>query len=102
MKILNTFEHTESGAAFFFVIAGILLIAQGIKWICFDKARVGGIVVLFFAAVQLFFATALFNAPPTIRYEATFDEKYPVSQLIEEYDIIEQRGDILIVEEKTK
>lgn len=101
MEILNTVEVSGKGVAFvLFLLAfaallyAIFMFQKG-NWIC-------GLIISALAIWLVVFTIINLVSPPRTRYEVSFDENYPVSELIENYEIVDQRGDILIVKEKDK
>lgn len=49
----------------------------------------------------IIFFVGLFTSNPISRYECTIDSNVSFVELYEKYDVIEQRGDIWVLEEKT-
>lgn len=101
MEILNTVEVSGKGAAFvlfllaFAAVLYAIFMFQDRNWIC-------GLIISALAIWLVVFAIGNLVSSPRTRYEVSFDENYPVSELIENYEIVDQRGDILIVKEKDK
>lgn len=99
MEILNTVQVSGKGAAFVLFLLALavalyaIFIFQDRNWICGLLISVLAIWIIACAIINLV-------RLPHTRYEVCFDKDYPVSELIENYEIIDQRGDILIVEEK--
>lgn len=101
MEILNIIQVSGNGLGFILLILTIAAVCY--TFTLFDN----GVVILGFATAVLSIILVVstivkFNAPPQTRYEVCFDGDYTVSELIENYEIIDQRGDILIVEEKSE
>lgn len=101
MEILNTIEVSGKGAAF---VLFLLAFAAGLYAIFMfqDGNRFCGLLLSVLAIWFTISAIKNVVRPSRTRYEVSFDEDYPVSELIENYEIIDQRGDILIVEEKSE
>ena len=101
MEILNIVQISEKGVAFVYLMLAIAVICYA--FCLFDDSRVFlGSVMAVLSIILVVLTILKFNVPPQTRYEVSFDENYPVSELIENYEIIGQRGDILIVEEKSE
>ena len=101
MEILNTVQVSGNGLGF--ILLTLTIAAVCYTFTLFDN----GVAILGFAtavlSIILMVCTIVkFKAPPHTRYEVSFDGDYTVSELIENYEIIDQRGDILIVEEKSE
>lgn len=99
MMILNTIQVSGKCAAFILVLLALAAGAYAVSMLLSEKWF---FAVILSALAVLFsvFAVWNLNQPLRTRYEVSFDKDYPVSELIENYEIIEQRGSILIVEEK--
>lgn len=101
MEILNTIQVSGKGLGFIllmFTIAAVLY-----TFTLFDNgAAILGFATAVLSIILMVCTIVQFKAPTRTRYEVSFDDDYPVSELIENYEIIDQRGDILIVEEKNK
>lgn len=99
MEILNTIQVSGKGGAFILflltLVVGAYAVSMFLKENWFFAIILSALAVLF-----SIFAVWNLNQPLRTRYEVSFDKDYPVSELIENYEIIEQRGSILIVEEK--
>lgn len=101
MEVLNTVQVSGNGFGFILLILTIAAVCY--TFTLFDN----GVAILGFAtavlSIILMACTIVqFKAPPRTRYEVSFDGDYTVSELIENYEIVDQRGDILIVEEKSE
>ena len=99
MEILNTVQVSGKGAAFVLFLLALAVALYAI-FIFQDGNWIYGLLISVLAIWII--ACAIINLVrlPHTRYEVCFDKDYPVSELIENYEIIDQRGDILIVEEK--
>lgn len=99
MTILNTIQVSGKGAAFILVLlvlaAGAYAVSTLLKEKWFFATILLTLVILF-----SIFAVRNLNQPLRTLYEVSFDKDYPVSELIENYEIVDQRGNILVVEEK--
>ena len=102
MEILNTIEVSGKGAAF--VVLFLLTLAAVLYAIFMfqDGKRFRGLLIFVLTICLTVFAIRNLVRRSHTRYEVSFDENYPVSELIENYEIIGQRGDIRIVEEKSE
>ena len=100
MEILNTISVSGKGTFVFFLLA----FAAGLYAVLMfqDEDWISGLLMSALAIVLMLFAIGNLAKTPRTRYEVSFDENYSVSELIENYEIVDQRGDILIVEEKNK
>lgn len=101
MEILNTIHVSGKGAAFVFLMLAIAAICYTFIFFNEDKVILGFVTAVL--SIILIVSTIVkFSAPLYTRYEVSFDGDYTVSELIENYEIIGQRGDILIVEKKSE
>lgn len=99
MEILNTVQVSGKGAAFAFLMLAIAAICY--TFILFSEDRVIlGFIAAVLSIILIVSTIVKFSTPPYTRYEVCFDDDYTVSELIENYEIVNQRGDILIVKEK--
>ena len=104
MTVLNSYQ--VGGEYWGAIIMTILMIACILASIINysngeDYAGIGflmGSIACFIAAFYLFFV----NKDSVTRYEVIIDENYSVQELYENYEVVDQRGDILIVEEKSE
>lgn len=101
MEILNTVQVSGKGAAFVFLIFTIAAICYTFAFFNNDSVILGSVTAVL-SIILMVCTIVKFNAPPHTRYEVSFDGDYTVSELIENYEIIGQRGNILIVEEKSE
>ena len=99
MTILNTIQVSGKDAA---LILFLLAFAAGAYAVSMLLKENWFFAIIFTTLAILFsiFAVRNLNQPLRTRYEVSFDKDYPVSELIENYEIIEQRGSILVLEEK--
>ena len=101
MEILNTVQVSGKGLGFILLMLTIAAVLY--TFTLFDN----GVAILGFATavlsrILMVCTVVQFKAPARTRYEVSFDDDYTVSELIENYEIVDQRGDILIVEEKSE
>lgn len=117
VTILNTYEevigHTGGvNASFFFLLFfGILLLTCGIFviiWLIADKDGEGAGLLVVIAFLLFLIITGCMTAykdggePITeTRYEVVIDDSISYTQFTEKYQVIEQRGEIYVVTEKT-
>mgnify|MGYP004448664051 CR=1 FL=1 len=101
MEILNTIHVSGKGAVFVLFLLTLAAVLYAI-FMFQDGNRFCGLLMFVLAICLTVFAIRNLVRPSRTRYEVSFDENYPVSELIENYEIIGQRGDILIVEEKSE
>ena len=108
VQVVNdTFNYT---AAFIALIITVLICAVvGFFIGRFEYDEVGGALtgVLIGLVLSLFTGTLfgkLFEYPQvtetTMRYEVTIDDSVSMNEFYSKYNIVEQRGDIFVVEEK--
>lgn len=101
MEILNTIHVSGKGIAFILFLLALAEWAYAVSMLL-KKNWFFAIIFTTLAILLSIFAVQNLNRPLRTRYEVSFDKDYPVSELIENYEIIEQRGSILIVEEKDR
>lgn len=66
------------------------------------KINIGGIgFTLAVVLILIFFWLGIFTSNKIAQYECTIDSDVSFVELCEKYDVIEQRGDIWVLEEKT-
>lgn len=70
----------------------------------FDGIMLGTFIGLIFSMITGPMFGSTFGYPPetktTVQYEVTIDESVSLTEFYKHYNIIEQRGDIFVVEEK--
>ena len=108
VQVVNdTFNYTAAGIALGITVLICAVVGFFIGRIDCDGftgilvgALIGVILSIFTGAL---FGT-IFEYPPvtetTIRYEVTIDDSVSLTEFYEHYNIIEQRGEIFVVEEK--
>lgn len=99
MEILNTIQVSEKGAAFVLFLLTLAAVLYAI-FMFQDGNRFCGLLMFVLAICLTVFAIRNLVRPSRTRYEVSFDENYPVSELIENYEIIGQRGDLWVLEDK--
>ena len=107
MEILNTYTietPTFSGLAMWIPIVVGFIIGF---WIAYKESESIGLGILsglLISALGVFIGTLLSMEfgpfTETKRYEVTFDDEVPMVEVIENYNIIEQRGQIFVLEDK--
>lgn len=66
------------------------------------KINIGGIgVACTLILIFIFFLIGTFTSNGIMQYECTIDSNVSFVELYKKYDVIEQRGDIWVLEEKT-
>lgn len=113
MTVLNVIELTKTAPFMKWIVAGcligvILFFIIGIscagKGVIHDKIAgwcfVATVVSLFAAIVCGAISDNVVVPTGEYQYEITIDDETSFSEVIEKYNIIEQRGDIFVVEEK--
>lgn len=109
IEILNKTEIMDTPGWFCWVIfIGAVIIFMGLSMVfelVFDAETIGNIIggvcmIIFLGSM----CTKFINSIPTGRYqyEVTMDESVPFEKLYEQYDVIEQRGNIWVIEDKEK
>lgn len=117
VTVLNEFEVVEvvndtfnCTAGFIALIITVLVCAVAGFFIgsidCseFEGTIIGGLVGIIFGLLLLTLFGTIFSYPAetetTIQYEVTVDGSVSLTEFYEHYNVIEQRGDIFVVEEK--
>lgn len=101
MEILNSIQVSEKGLGFIFLILTIAALVYANSFFI-NYNLIYGFVAALLSIAFLAVTVIQFQTPTRTQYEVSFDDNYPVSELIENYEIVDQRGDILIVEEKSR
>lgn len=101
MEILNSIQASEKWLGFISLILTIAALVYAIRFFT-DYNLIYGFVAALLCIAFLAVTVIQFQTPTRTQYEVSFDDNYPVSELIENYEIVDQRGDILIVEEKSR
>lgn len=109
MTILNSYvERVEpSGVATFLIListmfAAIFLITsiQAFK----DRNKKAGVILAVLCAVSLIILFKIVynesEKPKVTTYEVILSDDYPASELLENYDLVEQRGEIWVIRDK--
>lgn len=99
ITVLNQYAAIDFNAKLFFtllLIFGIIsmfaCVAAGEDWLFYP---------IFFGAVVLFAVPAAYSkSEDRLRYECTIDESVSMTEVYERYEIVEQRGDIWVLEDK--
>lgn len=117
MQVLNTYVKTDifTGRLLITFLAALVLIVIyllkddltrflehhtiGANFYKYMK-HVWKVLMVFFA---IFFFIQFLNTPANARVfvEATINEKYPIGPLYERYEIVEKRGDIWVLEQRS-
>lgn len=101
IKIAETFGF--SWPAFIcsiFALIFIILMIFGFKTNSFELFLMGSIfgTILLITSIILWFTKPVYKEVTT--YEVCIEEDYPYYKLTNKYDIIEQKGEILVIREK--
>lgn len=110
MTVLNTIELTKTApivctigvlCVFLAVVSYIVTVLIPLKY---EKLCITCIVVLIFSTIGAFVCGAISDEVTVpngeVRYEVLISDDISFAEVIEKYDIIEQRGEIFVVEEK--
>lgn len=107
VNVLNVVERTQLSdwaiicillCAFVMAVFLVELLAGS----TIKKIKIGGIgFTLAVVLILIFFWLGIFTSNKIAQYECTIDNKVSFVELYEKYDVIEQRGDIWVLEEKT-
>ena len=113
--MLNMIEQTSVSDSFVYwtlilFIVGASLFGTGLVILCKEHDDSGGVplvigTVIFIAAIALAKCSDadIFQVPNgKFKIEATFTDDYPFLSVMEEYNVIEQRGDIFVLEPKER
>lgn len=108
MTILNTYADIATFGAeiVLFAILGVVAALIGILLLDYFDDAFGDlsfavwIIILVLGALLGGLTGAVILKEPTTRYEVTLDDNYSANKFLNEYKLIERRGDILVVEEK--
>lgn len=110
MTILNEYtEKVGASTAGQFAITLFAFLACMFLLCCisaFKEKDVENIVlalVLFMisAAIVIVLSYSICNRVTFTTYEVTLSDDYPASELLEKYEIVEQRGEILVIRDKS-
>lgn len=103
MEILNTFEYVEKIPGWqiaIIVVFGIALIFFDVFFAC-QKQWGRSLACAFGAFIFIGFMLALCSAKKVeTRYECTIDDTTSFIEIMENYDVVDRRGDIWILEDK--
>lgn len=99
ITVLNTSAAVDFNAAIFFISFIIVLIVGAIISALLDAESLF-YVLLFVGALFICTPLAYGESEDRLRYECTIDESVSMIEVYERYEIIEQRGDIWILEDK--
>ena len=114
MTTLNLIEMTETATSYKFLtivlfLAGLTLIFSGFCILANDdedggKAILAGCIVLAISIILIGVSDSSIFQISNGKYqiEATFSEDMPFLSVMKEYDIVEQRGDIFVLEPKER
>lgn len=103
MEILNTFEYVEKNPGWqiaILVIFGITLIFFEIFFACqeqWSRSWASAFGAFIFLELALILCSTKIEKT---RYECTIDDTTSFIEIIENYDVVDRRGDIWILEDK--
>lgn len=100
IQILNSYEYFQSEAKFNLNLAICIFAIAALFFFISYKDFKTGIIALVIAIISGFGANTLSDDYIT-RYEAIIDDDVSYVELLENYNIVEQRGNILVLEEKS-
>lgn len=108
IQIVNdTFNYTAGGIALIVTILICAIVGFFIGRLdCseFECTIIGGLVGLVFGIFVMVAFGSAFSYPPetetTMQYEVILDDSVSMNEFCEHYNVVEQRGDIFVVEEK--
>ena len=108
MTVLNVIELTKQSMIPFYIaavcvtvsiISLLIAINTSREWLTMPGAA--SAIIFFLIAIGLLIFASDFQEPTgKYQYEIMIDDSTTFSEVIEKYDIIEQRGEIFVVEEK--
>lgn len=105
ITVLNTFVISSAIGTGTFVLMGLACIVMGflIGLAVWDGEIVPAILSSLLSAALCLGIAGYINkdATDTVRYEVTISEEVNLTEFTERYEIIEQRGDIYVIEERT-
>ena len=106
MRILNSMTIQVNDGLFQFFIFLLVILTILLLVACIVDVTDGNRKrALTFGALTIVVAACILgtviNWPTITRYEVCFEENVPFTEISEQYNIISQRGDLYILEEKT-
>ena len=103
MEILNKTEIININRIYVaFVIISVVCIVAGVLILAADIDFGGYLAIVGFITIVSLLIFCNFEGIPTGRYkyEVIIDESYPATELYKNYEVIEQRGKIWVIEDK--
>lgn len=108
MTVLNTVEIMDVNPwVVRLVICMIVFGISSILWVVFkpfDNGHIVAFVMAILCGLLAIIGVVVFPEVPTGKFqiEATFTDDFPFTSVMKEYDVIEQRGDIFLLEPKER
>lgn len=105
IEILNKtmlYEPRNGQVAFLFIIVSLILIVFAASYYLDRKKVIGTLLLVIGICGFILFCYYLHYVPNVYEYQVIISEDYPVTKLLEQYDIIRQEGKILILQDKEK
>ena len=106
ITVLNTFVISSAVGSGTFILVGIICVALGFfaGLAVWDGEIIPAIISSILSTILCLGIMGFINkdATDTVRYEVTVSEEVNLTDFTERYKIIEQRGDIYVIEEKTE
>ena len=105
MKILNTFEYVEKVPGWqiaILVVVGLVLIFFEVFFAC-QKEWGRSLASAFLALILIGLALLLCSTKiEETRYECAIDDTTSFNEVMENYEVVERRGDIWVLREKVE
>lgn len=106
ITVLNTFVISSAIGIGSFILLGVACIFIGflVGLVVWDGEVVPAIISSILSAILCLGIAGFINkdATDTVRYEVTISEEVNLTDFTERYKIIEQRGNIYVIEERTE
>lgn len=84
----------------FFAIAGLIALLLGIFIYLKDDELFGSALIVIGIVISITFGIFFLTIKPKKQYEVTINENVKFNEFMEHYKVIEQRGQIYIIEER--
>ena len=106
ITVLNTFIISSGVGIGSFILLGMACIIMGflVGLAVWDGEIIPAIISSVLSTAIVLGIAGYINkdATDTVRYEVTISEEVNLTEFIERYEIIEQRGDIYVIEERAE